>query len=127
MVGSSTANSESFQVTTPSDREIRMTRLFNAPRKLVFEAMTKPEHVSTGGVDWERATRFRSVKSIFASEGRGASSTGIPRGRLPSTANTAKSRRPAGLSSPRSSSSFPTTCRWLRPSSAKRAIRRVSR
>jgi uncharacterized protein YndB with AHSA1/START domain len=45
MVGSSTANSESFQVTTPSDCEIRMTRLFNAPRKLVFEAMTKPEHV----------------------------------------------------------------------------------
>jgi uncharacterized protein YndB with AHSA1/START domain len=45
MVGSSTANSESFKVTTPSDREIRMTRLFNAPRRLVFEAMTKPEHV----------------------------------------------------------------------------------
>ena len=45
MVGSSAANSESFQVTTPSDQEIRMTRLFNAPRGLVFEAMTQPEHV----------------------------------------------------------------------------------
>ena len=45
MVGSSTVNSASFQVTTPSDQEIRMTRLFNAPRRLVFEAMTKPEHV----------------------------------------------------------------------------------
>ena len=45
MVGSVTANSESFKVTTPSDSEIRMTRLFNAPRRLVFEAMTKPEHV----------------------------------------------------------------------------------
>jgi uncharacterized protein YndB with AHSA1/START domain len=45
MVGSSTVNSESFQVTTPSDREIRLTRLFNAPRSLVFEAMSKPEHV----------------------------------------------------------------------------------
>ena len=45
MVGSSAANSESFQVTTPSDQEIRMTRLFNARRGLVFEAMTKPEHV----------------------------------------------------------------------------------
>jgi uncharacterized protein YndB with AHSA1/START domain len=45
MVGSNTANSETFQVTTPSDHEIRMTRLFNAPRHLVFEAMTKPEHV----------------------------------------------------------------------------------
>ena len=45
MVGSSTANSESFKVTTPSDQEIRLTRLFNAPMHLVFEAMTKPEHV----------------------------------------------------------------------------------
>ena len=31
--------------TTPSDREIVLTRLFDAPRRLVFEAMTKPEHV----------------------------------------------------------------------------------
>lgn len=45
MVGSHAANSHTFEVTTPSDREIRMTRLFNAPRHLVFEAMTKPEHV----------------------------------------------------------------------------------
>ena len=45
MVGSSTANSDSFTVTTPSDQEIRMTRLFDAPTHLVFEAMTKPEHV----------------------------------------------------------------------------------
>jgi uncharacterized protein YndB with AHSA1/START domain len=45
MVGSGTVNSESFNVTTPSDLEIRLTRLFNAPRQLVFEAMTKPEHV----------------------------------------------------------------------------------
>lgn len=45
MVGSSAANSETFNVTTPSDAEIRLTRLFNAPRHLVFEAMTKPEHV----------------------------------------------------------------------------------
>ena len=45
MVVSSAANSDSFQVTTPSDQEIRLTRLFDAPRRLVFEAMTKPEHV----------------------------------------------------------------------------------
>jgi uncharacterized protein YndB with AHSA1/START domain len=45
MVGSSTRNSGSFEVSTPSDREIRMTRLFDAPPRLVFEAMTKPEHV----------------------------------------------------------------------------------
>jgi uncharacterized protein YndB with AHSA1/START domain len=45
MIGASTANSSSFEVTTPSETEIRLTRLFNAPRQLVFEAMTKPEHV----------------------------------------------------------------------------------
>jgi uncharacterized protein YndB with AHSA1/START domain len=43
---SGVANSESFKVTTPSDREIRLTRVFDAPRKLVFEAMVKPEHVA---------------------------------------------------------------------------------
>ena len=45
MVVSSAANSRTFTVTTPSDHEIRMTRLFDTPRHLVFEAMTKPEHV----------------------------------------------------------------------------------
>jgi uncharacterized protein YndB with AHSA1/START domain len=45
MVGSGTANSDSFKVSTPSDKEIHMTRLFNAPRQLLWEAMSKPEHV----------------------------------------------------------------------------------
>ena len=42
----SVRNSDSFQVTTPSDREIRMTRLFDAPRHLVFAAMSQPEHIT---------------------------------------------------------------------------------
>ena len=42
----SARNSDTFQVTTPSDREIRMTRLFDAPRHLVFEAMSQPEHIT---------------------------------------------------------------------------------
>jgi uncharacterized protein YndB with AHSA1/START domain len=37
--------SSALSVTTPSDREIVMTRVFNAPRHLVFEAWTKPEHL----------------------------------------------------------------------------------
>jgi uncharacterized protein YndB with AHSA1/START domain len=45
MVVGSAANSDSFTVSTPTDEEIRLTRLFDAPRRLVFEAMTKPEHV----------------------------------------------------------------------------------
>jgi len=31
--------------TTPSDREIEMTRLFDAPRELVFDAFSNPAHV----------------------------------------------------------------------------------
>jgi uncharacterized protein YndB with AHSA1/START domain len=34
-----------LQVTLPSDKEILMQRVFDAPRHLVFEAMTRPEHV----------------------------------------------------------------------------------
>ena len=42
---SSAVNSDTFKVTTPSDREIVLTRLFDAPRQLLFEAMSKPEHI----------------------------------------------------------------------------------
>jgi uncharacterized protein YndB with AHSA1/START domain len=45
MIVGNARNSDSFTVTTPSEQEIRMTRLFDAPRQLVFDAMTKPEHV----------------------------------------------------------------------------------
>jgi uncharacterized protein YndB with AHSA1/START domain len=45
MVASSAANSGSFEVSTPAPEEIHFTRLFAAPRPLVFDAMTKPEHV----------------------------------------------------------------------------------
>src|SRR5271166_1828439 len=38
-------NPESLKVTTRGDREIVMTRVFNAPRRLVFDAFTKPELV----------------------------------------------------------------------------------
>jgi uncharacterized protein YndB with AHSA1/START domain len=40
-----TQPSNTITVTTPSDLEIRMTRSFNAPRALVFEAMSKREHM----------------------------------------------------------------------------------
>lgn len=39
------ANKSSFEVSKPSACEVRMTRLFDAPRALVYEVMTKPEHV----------------------------------------------------------------------------------
>jgi uncharacterized protein YndB with AHSA1/START domain len=34
-----------LEITLPSDREIAMTRSFNAPRAMVFDAWTKPELV----------------------------------------------------------------------------------
>ncbi len=36
-------NTGSLKVTTPNDREIVLTRVFDAPRSMVFEAFTKPE------------------------------------------------------------------------------------
>jgi len=41
----SAKRSSALIVTTPSDREIVLTRVFQAPRHLVFEALTRPEHV----------------------------------------------------------------------------------
>jgi uncharacterized protein YndB with AHSA1/START domain len=38
-----TKNAGNLQVTTPSDCEIAMTRVFDAPRSRVFDAYTKPE------------------------------------------------------------------------------------
>jgi uncharacterized protein YndB with AHSA1/START domain len=34
-----------MQLTTPSDREITLTRAFNAPAALVFSALTDPKHI----------------------------------------------------------------------------------
>jgi uncharacterized protein YndB with AHSA1/START domain len=39
-------NGNTTTLTLPSDREIVITRVFNAPRQLVFEAWSKPEHLA---------------------------------------------------------------------------------
>jgi uncharacterized protein YndB with AHSA1/START domain len=36
-------NTGSLKVTTPSDREVALIRVFDAPRTMVFDAFTKPE------------------------------------------------------------------------------------
>lgn len=43
MNGAITKSSDTLKITLPSDREIVMTRVFAAPRRLVFEAHTRPE------------------------------------------------------------------------------------
>ncbi len=40
-----TSNLGATTFTTPSDREFAMTRVFDAPRRLVFAAWTSPEHL----------------------------------------------------------------------------------
>jgi uncharacterized protein YndB with AHSA1/START domain len=40
-------NSGTFNITAHGDREIVVTRVFDAPRQLVFDAYTKPELVKT--------------------------------------------------------------------------------
>src|SRR5438874_13723858 len=39
------AKTNALKVTLPTDTTIKLEREFNAPRHLVFEAMTKPEYV----------------------------------------------------------------------------------
>jgi uncharacterized protein YndB with AHSA1/START domain len=34
---------DALKITTPSEREVQMTRAFDAPRALVFEALTRPD------------------------------------------------------------------------------------
>jgi len=36
-------NSETLKITTPTEREVVLTRVFDAPRSLVFDAWTKPD------------------------------------------------------------------------------------
>ena len=45
-------------VTLPSDREIKLTRVFNAPRRFVFEAMTSCEHLR----HWWGPAKYKFVK-----------------------------------------------------------------
>lgn len=40
-------NSDTFEVTTPGETEIVMTRLFDAAPELVFDALTRPELVAS--------------------------------------------------------------------------------
>jgi uncharacterized protein YndB with AHSA1/START domain len=51
-------NTGTLKVTTPTDREIVLTRVLNAPRHLVFEAFTKPELLKRwfGPRGWSLAT-----------------------------------------------------------------------
>jgi uncharacterized protein YndB with AHSA1/START domain len=52
------------EVTLPSDREVRVTRTFDAPRQLVWDAHTKPELVGRwqGYDGWDMPVRDMDVR-----------------------------------------------------------------
>lgn len=102
MAVSSVANSHTFKVTVPSDREIRMTRLFDAPRHLVFEAMSKPEHIRRW---WGQLGEGYSVpvcEMDFRQGGKWRFVNRHPRGDAEFYGSTARSSFPNAWSSPRS-------------------------
>jgi Activator of Hsp90 ATPase homolog 1-like protein len=93
---------DSFQVTTPTDCEIEITRDFHAPLQLVFEAFTKPELVRQwllGPSDWSMPVCEIDLKVggtyryVWRKEG-------VPD--MGKAASSARSRCPDGLSRPRS-------------------------
>ena len=56
----------SATVEFPNDHEVLITRQFDAPAELVFDALTKPEHVRA----WFGPRSSRSARSTSASAGR---------------------------------------------------------
>jgi hypothetical protein len=65
-------NAGTFKVTTPTDREILLTRTFDAPRAAVFEAWTKPNTSNIGGT--RAASRSPLAKSTFGQTGNSGGS-----------------------------------------------------
>lgn len=56
-----TSRIEGAKVTLPSDREIMITRMFEAPRQVVFDAWTKPEHIANW---WDPAGTPLAISEI---------------------------------------------------------------
>ena len=50
-----------LRVTTPSDTQIQMTRVFDAPRELVFEAHSSAEHMS----NWWGPRKYEVVSAEY--------------------------------------------------------------
>ena len=60
------SNDGTLKVSTPSDREIVMTRAFDAPRHLVFEAFSKPELLTAGAMSVATTTAGSLARAVFA-------------------------------------------------------------
>ena len=113
-------NTETLQVTTPTEREIVMTRVFDAPRSLVFDAWTKPELLKR----WLGVRNGWSFEVCEVDLKVGGAYRFVWRGRTEPrwgwAASTARSWRPSGSSRPRSSTTPGTRAkRWTRSSSSR--------
>lgn len=84
------------KVSTPTDREIAITRVFDAPRRLVFEAWTNPKHVSRWMLGPEGWT-MPVCRSTSTLAGRGISPGAVPTApKWRCTGSIERSRRPSG-------------------------------
>src|SRR3979490_3334197 len=81
-------NTGTLKVTTPTEREIVMTRVFDAPRQMVFDAFSKPEllkrwfgprgwSLAVCDVDWRVGGGFRFV--LRGPDGRDMGMRGVYR------------------------------------------------
>src|SRR5687767_5989391 len=115
-----------LEISTPSPREIAMTRVFDAPRQLVFEAWTKPELIKRwlGALDgWSMPVCEVDLRvgGAYRYVWRGPDET-----RWAWAASFARSSRPIAWSAPSSSTTRGTRARRSKPwrSSKRRAERR---
>lgn len=93
-------NTGALKVTTPSDRETVMARVFDAPRGVVFDAWTSPEQLPRW-MSGPEAGRCPSAMWTSALAGAGTSSGASPTGpRWRCAACTGRSRRLSGSSPP---------------------------
>lgn len=121
---SAAANSGTFTVSTPTDCEIEITRVFNAPPALVFEAMTEPEHIRLwwGCLGDGYSVPVCEVDLRVGGKWRFVNRT--PKGQLAAfNGEYREIDRPAASSTPRSSRTSPTSRRSSPPCSPRSAAR----
>jgi len=108
-------------LTLPSDREILMTRKFEAPREIVWEILTDPDLIPKW---WGFARDATEVKKMDVRKAAsGSSSRARPGARSStSTASTARSLGPSVLST----RSLSETCRPVTASWRSRSSRRAA-
>lgn len=83
----STASRNETRFSTPSDREVEITRVFDAPRRLVYAAHTEPEHVRQwmlGPEGWTMPVRDRFAPGRFMALRVAARATGMKEGAVQS-------------------------------------------